>query len=182
MKLLQRDKRALRLGALFLLALMVYQFAVQPTLSKLTTLDRLIPRKQKNLLELRQMGGKYQTMVQQIRQWQTSASESATFGALSFLENQARQVLHKDNLISLKPATANSAGEVVPGFKKSAFEVELEKVSVEELVTFLYQVENAQHPMKITDLHLKPNFDPAQGLDATVKVISFEPGEAVARR
>jgi general secretion pathway protein M len=96
----------------------------------------------------------------------------ANFTLLTFLENLAIEAGIKEKITKMKP----SSPEIEGGLKTTAVEIKLEKLDLEQLVSFLYKVEkNRQIAFKTKRLVVKTRFDNKQLLDATFQVINIVP-------
>jgi hypothetical protein len=56
----------------------------------------------------------------------------------------------------------------------------MEGVTLEQLIQYLYQVENSPQFMKIKRLHIKPRLDNRQILSAIFRVSTFTPKEGTS--
>lgn len=59
-------------------------------------------------------------------------------------------------------------------YNENSIEVSLKKVTLKQLVDYLYQIEYGSHVMRVDRLRLKPSYGNRQQLDAKFEVISFQ--------
>jgi hypothetical protein len=62
-------------------------------------------------------------------------------------------------------------------YKESSVEVKLENVNTQQLVNYLFRIENSEAFLRIKRLHLKKRHDNPKYLDATFLVSSYETTE-----
>jgi general secretion pathway protein M len=65
-------------------------------------------------------------------------------------------------------------------YDEEAVEIKMEGVTLEQLIQYLYQVENSPQFMKIKRLHVAPRRDNRQILSAIFRVSTFTPKEGTS--
>jgi len=96
--------------------------------------------------------------------------QQSNFTIFTFLESQASLLGIRDEINSMKekPTPVNDK------FKETAVEVKLQKITLSQLVNYLYNIENSPHLIRIKSLKVAPRYDNAQYLDVTFQVSTFE--------
>lgn len=99
-----------------------------------------------------------------------------TFSILTELENLAAQSQIKSNIEAMESKT-KPKNEF---FLEQAVEVRLIKITLKQLLTFLYSIEYSPKVLRVKKLHLESRFDNADLLNAQIEVSTFKPLEKVA--
>lgn len=133
--------------------------------------------------EIKEKSEKLATMIslrQQLREIQSASDAGAipepppNYTLLTFLENLAIEAGIKEKITKMKPDNP----EIEGALKITAVEIKLEKLDLEQLVSFLYKVEkNRQIIFKTKRLAVKTRFDNKQLLDATFQVVNIVPNK-----
>ncbi len=164
MKLETRDKRALIFGGPVVAAILVYLFVLSPFLDDLARKRDLIPKKKKDLAEMRTLQGEYQELQKQLQAAQAAAAKRGPL--LTEIENITKRANLTGKIVSLKPQT----GAQTEGFKESIVEVRLDNISLYDVVNYVYLLEQAT--LRIRKLSFKPRYDNPKLLNATLLVTS----------
>jgi type II secretory pathway component PulM len=164
MKLEARDKRTLIIGGGVAALILLYSFVLSPLTEDLSRKRDLIPKKEKDLAEMRILQEQYQEMQQRLQEAQAAAAKRGPL--LTEIENLTRRANLSGKIVSLKP----QAGAQAAGFKESMVEIKLDNVTLYDVVNYVYLLEQAT--LRIKKLTFKPRFDNPKLLNATVLVAS----------
>lgn len=164
MKLNARDKRTLIIGAAIAAMIVVYSFFIAPFTSDLSRKRDLIPKKERDLAEIRVLQKQYQEMQQRLQQAQSAAAKRGPI--LTEIENLTKRANLGNKIVSLKPQTGTQAA----GFKESLVEVRFENITLYDAVNFVFLVEKAA--FRIKKLNFKTRFDNPKLLNATLVIAS----------
>ena len=164
MKLGARDKKALLIGGVGAAIILLYVFVVSPLTSDLTRKRDLIPKKERDLVEMRVLKDQYVEMQQRLQQAQASAAKRGPL--LTEIENITKRTNLSGKIVSLKP----QAGVQTANFKESIVEIKLENVTLYDIVNYVNQLEKAT--LRIRKLYFKPRFDNPKLLNSTIQVSS----------
>ena len=156
-KLAPREKMFLTLGGSVLGLFLVYMLGINPVLENYENMKRRITQKELELKELLKLKGEYvqnREMFEDIKGQLEKGKDS--FSLLSFLETSAdRQDISKDNIASMKPRTI----PINETYSEALVEVRLDKVTLEQLIDYLYQFLNSKYKIHIKQIRIKTRFD-----------------------
>ena len=162
----QRDRYALAGGAVVLaLALLVFG-VVLPYGAAGKRLDNQISSGLEQLKEVRQLQVDYMLLMAQAGQLQRDLAQRETTPPLTFLEQTASQFGGRENLVLMRPLPSVVQGKI----RIETTEFKLERLSLEQGLRILQEIEQASPPMRVDRLHLKRRFDNAAQLDLSLTV------------
>jgi type II secretory pathway component PulM len=164
LKLETRDKRALIIGGSAAAAILLYTLVVSPFLSDLSRKRDLIPKKERDLAEIKRLSDEYREVQQQLQVAQEAAAKRGPI--LTEIENITKRVNLGSKIVSLKPQPGTK-GE---GFTESIVEVRLDSVTLYDVVNYVNQLESAM--LRVRKLQFKPRYDNPKLLNATFLVSS----------
>lgn len=164
MKLEERDKKVLIYGGIGAALILLYALVVSPLYSELSRKRDAIPKKERELAEMRVMKDQYLEMQKQLQQLQAAAAKRGPL--LTEIENITRRTNLSSKIVSLKPQTGVQAAN----FKESIVEVRLDNITLYDIVNYVNQLEKAT--LRIRKLYFKPRFDNPKLLNATILVSS----------
>lgn len=157
-------------GAALLLALL-FMLVIDPMLAHSARLDQQIAKAQRELQELRTLQREYRRQKSILDDINAQLKRQKSFSIFSRLEELAGQTGIRNNLLYMKPAVSTPSD----AYEEEAVEIKLEGVTLEQLTTYLYQIENSPQFMKIKRLYIKPRVDSRQILSAIFRVSTFTP-------
>ncbi len=163
MKLDERDKKFLLFGGPVALVLLC-AILLSPLYAELNRKRELIPRKQKDLAEIRVLKDQYLDMQRRLQQLQAAAAQRGPL--LTEIENITKRANLSGKIVSLKP----QAGVQTETFKESIVEIKLENITLYDIVNYVNMIERAT--LRIRKLYFKPRFDNPKLLNATILVSS----------
>lgn len=166
MKLEERDKKVLIFGGIAAALIVLYALVLSPLLSDLSRKRELIPKKEKDLVEIKALKAQYLDIQQQLQAAQAAAAKRGPL--LTDIESITNRMKLSSKIVSLKP----QAGVQTAGFKESVVEVKLENITLYDLVNYIYQLE--KDTLRIRKLQFKPRFDNPNLLNSTILVASAE--------
>jgi type II secretory pathway component PulM len=164
MKLDERDKKTLIFGGIAAVVILLYAFVISPLSSDLSRKQDLIPKKEKDLAEIRVLKDQYLEMQQRLQQAQASAAKRGPL--LTEIENITKRANLSSKVVSLKP----QAGVQTENFKESIVEIKIENVTLYDIVNYVNLIERAT--LRIRKLYFKPRFDNPKLLNSTIVVSS----------
>jgi hypothetical protein len=162
-KLEERDKKFLLYGGPVALILLL-AIVLRPVYAELDRKRELIPRKEKDLAEIRVLKDQYLEMQRQLQQAQASAAKRGPL--LTEIENITRRANLTGKIVSLKP----QAGVQTESFKESIVEIKLENITLYDIVNYVNLIE--KDTLRIRKLYFKPRFDNPKLLNSTIFVSS----------
>ena len=164
MKLASRDKKTLIIGGIAALIIVLYAFVVSPLTSDLARKRELIPKKERDLAEMRVLKDQYRDLQQRLQQAQASAAKRGPL--LTEIENLTKRANLNSKLVSLKP----QSGVQSEAFKESIVEVKLDSITLYDIVNYVYLLE--KDGLRIKRLNFKPRYDNPKLLNTTLLVSS----------
>lgn len=164
MKLEPRDKKTLIIGAIAALIIVLYAFVVSPLTSDLTRKRELIPKKERDLVEMRVLKDQYLEMNQRLQQAQAAAAKRGPL--LTEIENLTKRANLNSKMVSLKPQT----GVQTEAFKESIVEIRLDNITLYDIVNYVFLLE--KDGLRIKKLNFKPRYDNPKLLNSTILVSS----------
>ena len=155
-------------GAILVIFL-IFKLMIDPMLKRSAELERQIVTARHQLTELRTMQQDYQRQKSVVDSINSQLKKQPNFAIFSRLEELAGQTGIRSKIVHMKP-TVSTPNEV---YKEESVEVKMEGVTLDQLVQYLYQVENSPQLLKIKRLEMKPRFDNRQILTTTFRVSAY---------
>ncbi|OEU61441.1 MAG: hypothetical protein BA870_01330 [Desulfuromonadales bacterium C00003094] len=165
----QRERLTLLAGALIVAVLLFIFGVVAPYRASLKRLDTKIASKQRQLIQVRQLGQEYKQLQQQLAASERRLASGRDFSLLSFVEATSIRLAGRDSLVSMRPQPTAT----MEGFREEAIEVKLEKIQLNQLVQLLFVADTAPAPMLVKALRIKPRFDDRNLLDVVITFASY---------
>jgi len=163
LKLEDRDKKFLIYGGIVALILL-FAIVLRPIYAELDRKRGSLPKKERDLAEMRVLKDQYLEMQQRLQQAQASAAQRGPL--LTELENITKRANLGAKIVSLKP----QAGVQTANFKESIVEIKLENVTLYDIVNYVNLLEKGT--LRIRKLYFKPRFDNPKLLNSTILVSS----------
>jgi len=163
-KLEPRDKKTLIIGGSVAAVIVLYAFVLSPFLSDLSRKRDLIPKKERDLVEMKKLRDEYREVQKQLQAAQAAAAGRGPL--LTEMENITKRANLAGKIVSLKPQT----GTQTEGFKESIVEVKLDNITLYDVVNYVYLLEKAA--LRVRKLSFKPRYDNPKILNATLLVSS----------
>ena len=164
MKLEERDKKILIYGGIAAALILLYVFVLSPLYADLARKRDAIPKKERDLAEIRLLKDQYLEMQKRLEQLRATAAQRGPL--LTEIENITRRTNLSSKIVSLKPQAGVQAGT----FKESIVEVRLDNITLYDVVNYVNQLEKAT--LRIRKLYFKPRFDNPKFLNTTILVSS----------
>jgi hypothetical protein len=151
-------------GGIAAVALLLYAFVLSPFLGDLSRKRALIPKKERDLVEIRKLQEEYREIQQQLKAAQEAAAKRGPL--LTEIENITKRSNLSGKIVSLKPQT----GTKTEGFTESIVEVRLDNITLYDIVNYVHLLEQAT--LRVRKLAFKPRYDNPKLLNATLIVSS----------
>ncbi len=165
-----RRERLLALGLTAATAVWgLYALAIKPTRARIRTLQRVIPERQAELRELQARSTEYLALQKKSRELRTKlASQSPDFHLPSFLETVIERHKLTGHVVTMQPDTLRSQA----GYSEDVVTLELQDVSLRQLIDFLVAVESSDAVIQVGSLHIRQDATNELLLDSTVGIYS----------
>lgn len=168
-QLSKRDRIALILGGVVVLATLISIGIVEPYISGLAALDARIAAKQRQLDEIRDLRREYLVLQQQLGEAERKLSGNSEFSLFSFVEGLTGRIAGKENLVYMRPQPP----AVREGLREESVEVKLEKIDLDQTVRLLYEIETAEAFLPVKNLRIRTRFDDRSRFDAVLTISGY---------
>jgi general secretion pathway protein M len=177
-KLGQRDRLVLTAGMVLVAAILVIQLTLVPYIEARSKLTKSLRANEKILKEMIVLGSEYRALSKGMNEIRTGMNRRApNFTLFSHLERKAGETGVRKNIQHMQPSRSASAGS----YEEVSVEIKLEKITLKELVNFLYAVESPEEMVRVKRMSVKKAAEAPQYLSALIQVATFEAarGEAI---
>lgn len=164
MKLEPKDKKTLIIGGSVAAAILLYTLVLSPFMDDLARKRDLIPKKQRDLAEMKKLRDEYREIQKQLQLAQEAAAKRGPL--LTEIENITKRANLNSKIVSLKPQPGAQAGD----FKESMVEIKLDNITLYDVVNYVYLLEKAT--IRVRKLSFKPRYDNPKLLNTTLLVSS----------
>lgn len=171
LKLGKREKILVSLAACCIAVFVLFQFIIFPFFDRREVIGRGIDAKRDGLKEMVRLRSEYESYkrgADGIQRYLRSRMKSFTL--FSFLEQAAGKARVKDHIKYMKPSASRSNGR----FKESMVEMKLDKISLKQLVDYLYLIESPENIVSIKRISIKDSKSAPGYLDAVMQVLTIE--------
>ena len=170
MKVSGREKIFVIGGACALGALLVFQLALYPLIKRAGELERLIPRKERELREIRLLRKEFDDLKQvRAAMAQRIPASERSLSPLSKLDGFIERSGLRQNIRSIKPSTSTGVGgEVV------TVDVLMEKVDLAQVTRFLYIAQSSHGGFRFARMSIKPRYTTPRYLDINLQLVFYQ--------
>jgi general secretion pathway protein M len=165
-KLNKREKIVVCAGAVFVLLVLLYAAVIAPYNNLMDRLDHKMGLRQKQVREVAALKSDLLLLKEQLREAEKKISEAGNFSLFSFVERKVQTVAGKENLVFMRPKPATQQDD----FEETSLEIKLQKISLQQVVRLLYEMEAANVPVNVKTLQLRNRTENASLLDVTMDV------------
>ena len=155
---------------LFILCLLIYLLLITPAQEKSKLLSRLTTQKEREFTELLLLRKEYQTLkasedeiVKQL------SAAGGNVSPLTHLEQLAQKAGLREQIQQMKPL----APATTPRYVVTPVQLFFKGAGLQEVITYLYEIENSDVPFHIKRLKIKPTIRAAGRLDVTLEILPF---------
>ena len=173
----RREKLFFLLGGMILLLFFYYLFVVGPALSKERRLRVEISKNEKKLAQMIELKNKWERFKKaRLQTEQAMSKRGKSFTLLSFLEGISRKVGIHDRIQYMKPL---SSSKETGSLKLVGMEIQLDSISIGQLVRYLYEIEYSDELAKIAWIRIqKLTRGDFQSLRVTLQVETYVPSRS----
>ena len=181
----RREKIAILGGAGVAALILLVQFAILPFWEEKTRVAKALETQEKALEEMNAQLAEYRLIKREmdvIRQ--AMATRPADFSLPGFVERKARESGVRQNVRAINPSPGESAGS----YEEALADVSLERITLRQLVQFLYKADSPRDAVRIRKLTVRKSTESPEYLTATVQLATYQaaaaprPGPAPARK
>ena len=170
MKISGREKTFVIGGACALGALLVFQLALYPLIKRTGELERLIPRKERELREVRLLRKEFEDLKQvRAAMVQKIPASERSLSPLSKLDGLIERSNLRQNVRSIKPSTSTGVGGEV-----TTVEVSMEKVDLAQVTRFLYVAQSSHGGFRFARMAIKPRYTTPRYLEVNLQMVFYQ--------
>lgn len=176
MRLSKRDTLALWLGAGSSVVLGLWFLVYEPVQEHLVLLRHKVETKQAEYTDVSDLAQRLQRLTANTGQIEERLRQGKNFSILTYLEKVAVDLELRRKITQMR----GKGGETTKHFRENAIEIRMEKVSLQQLVKYLYFVEHPKTAdagaalLRLRQLRLKPSTENKNLLDVTFQVSGYE--------
>ncbi|MCF6179395.1 MAG: hypothetical protein L3J63_08415 [Geopsychrobacter sp.] len=135
----------------------------------LQRLDRKITAARKERVQLKKSLQEYRQLENRLRRIKQKNPNAPRTNLISTVENASQQISARSQLIYVRPQPDKIRDDLV----EEGVEIKLEKLKLHQLVELLYQFENNNQHIKVSQLRIRTRFDNPQQLDTSIILSRF---------
>ena len=175
MIVLTKRERTLALGLAAAIGVSaLYAVVIRPTCYRIQTLERIIPEKQSELHALEAKSVEYTAMRKGFEDFQAkAAAQDPNFRLLPYLETLLDKHGLGKNVVNMAPDALQLQG----GYSETVVKIEMDGVSLKQLVGFLKEIEASQICAQVGSLHIRKNATSDSLLDSTIEIHGPQSGQ-----
>jgi hypothetical protein len=179
MRLSRRDAISVGLGAVALLGFGFWLLVYEPVREHIDLLTRKVQAKQTEYRDVQDLVQRLNRLSLNAGQIEDRLRRGRGFSVLTYLEKVAVDLNLRRRITQMR----GKGGDTARHFRENAIEVRMEKISLAELVRYLYLVEHPKSDdegavlLRVKQLRVRPNPETKYVLDATFQVSGYEPIE-----
>lgn len=167
----KREKYYVIAGVSLIAVFLVFQLILFPFFDAKDRTRRSIQAKEQTLKEITALSSEYQALKANSGDIQTALKfRSKEFTLFSFLEKHAGRAGVKSNITYMKPSTSSDAGP----YKEASVEMKLEKITLKQLVDYLYLVESRKDLVLVKRISVKQTKGSPEYLTALIHLITYQ--------
>jgi type II secretory pathway component PulM len=146
-----RDRK-LMIGLVSLFVLLVVGGGIALMNSNLNRLENRIKDRQVSLVNIQRMAREYQSNLDKSELIEKQLKLHQNTPLTSFIEKSAKKVgIQRDRLDAIRDKNASIDGDL----EEKMYSVQLSKLTLEEALSFLHEVETAKYPLQIRSASMK---------------------------
>lgn len=169
-KLEKREKQIVTAGLVFLVCFAVFHFLVSPLLQSRQQTQKALLHKKEDIQKISQLQTEYYKLQNQaVNIEERLQKRSPSFSLFSFIEEKATKAKVKQHINSMTPSTSDGEGAL----QESRVDLKLERISLQQLVDFLKEIESAKDVVVIKRISIQENSREDGALDAVMQIITF---------
>jgi type II secretory pathway component PulM len=170
-----REKLYILAGAGVVIVILLFQFAILPFWEERARVAKALDAQEKILEEMNAQLAEYLLIKRDMDSIQRAmASRPSDFTLYTFVERKAREAGVRPNVKAINPSRGMSAGT----YEEAMADVSLEKITLRQLVQFLYQAESPRDAVRIRKLTVRKSLESREYLTATVQLATYQAATA----
>lgn len=169
MRIAGRERIFIIAGAILIAVFFLFQFAVSPAYKRTRELDRLIPQKERDLRDIRELRKELDSL-KELRTGliQKIPVNERNLPPLSKLDGLIGRSAVRQNIRSIKPSPG------APGSPEAlTVEILMEKIEIPQLTRFLYEAQSSGG-FRISRMAVKPRYTAPKYLDLSLQIVFYQ--------
>ena len=167
-QLSQRERVMVAFAVVAVVLVAAWLGAVEPYQGAMERLDSQMRNRSNSLVEVKGLQQEISRLRQQLSQ--VSGRKAMEGPLFSYVETLTDQAGIRDRLLSMRPQQASQQGN----YRQQLVELKLEKLSLSQLVRFLYAIEYSGQGVQVKSMRIKRRFEDNSSLDVNLSVFSLE--------
>lgn len=168
-RMTQREQWLIGGTVLFIALVALWLGVIEPYRNASALVERQIASRQRQLREVQEVARRYQSLRRQVAAAEARLAKGAQQSLFSFIETLTQRYGIRENLVSLRPQKAQSQGAL----REESVEIKLERISLEQLVKLLFDLEQGDLALQVRTLRVKTRFDNRSELDVAILVARY---------
>ena len=164
----EKHLRPLLIGGLALLLLCGF-WLYSSYQDALHRLERKADASRSELTQLQESIKEYRALQTKLQQVSRGNSSGENLNLITAVENATQQIGARSQLLYVRPQPDKVREDLI----EEGVEIKLEKLLLNQLVELLYQLEETQKQLKVSQLRVRTRFDDAGQLDAVMVLSRF---------
>jgi general secretion pathway protein M len=164
-----REKLYLAGGCAILVILLLIFAVCLPYQRALERADNSIAAKLRQIQEIEQLQIDYRALKTRLTKLESRQGQGNNLSALTLIEDIASQIGSRENLVNVRPQSAQVKGN----YRVENVDVKFEKMPLSQLLRLLKGIETTQAQLQVKTLQVKQRFDDKSQLDVNMTVTSF---------
>ena len=171
-KLNKRERYVIMIGVGVAVIFLVFQFIVEPLFNRAAQKKKTLQTKAVMLQQMRQWQVEYEALTQTANVSKSRFSKRQKgFTLYSFLQQLAGKAGVKDRITYMKPTKKVQKNNP---YKLSRVEMKLDAITLEQLTTYLYEVETSKNMVEIKKIAISKKDKKQALITAVMQVETFE--------
>ena len=162
-----RERRGVGAAAITLGCLLSYVLIVEPVWEAYERSHARVAAKGRELKEVLALQQTYHALSQETRRIQSA--QTPEFSPFAFLENMTTQIVGREKVSAINPADRQTQG----GISRETIEVQLQGVSLRQLVELLHKMQTANVDLQTTRLSVKKHYKDPYSFDVFLTTLAL---------
>jgi len=169
-KLEKRERQIVGAGLIFLICFALFHFVVSPLLQGRQQTHKALIQKKEDIQKIHQLQADYRKLQNQSANIEERLKKrNPSFSLFSFVEEKATKAKVKQQINSMTPSTSEGEG----AFQESRVDLKLDRISTQQLVDFLKEIESAENIVVVKRISIQDNSKEDGALDAVMQIITY---------
>lgn len=167
-QLSQRERTMVYSALVAVVAVALWLGVIEPYRASMVRLDSQIKSRSNSLVEVTNLQQEIRHLRQQLSE--VSGRKEMEGPLFSHVEMLTEQAGVRDRLLSMRPQQSSQQGN----YRQQQVELKLEKLSITQLVRFLYAIEYSAQGVQVKSMRIKRRFEDHSSLDVNLSLFSLE--------